>query len=298
MIHFENIIKFFVILTGFSSLLGIYIFSRGLNNKVIKYYFLGYLFLFSFHLMDLLFSYLDSTLNHFSSNIYLCFTTVLYVIISKYVIYTIRLTAEIVNFERRAIVNTLCKIITMAYLATYIISLGKGDLAAIADNVFKNLWTCGMVVQFPSFIICLFLLWRNYKRIESSVIKEMIKAFLILIVIYLPFMIFENVITNIINWYPFETNLRLYQINFILWSIISSTILFKSINRSEVKSNNNYSLSQREKEVINCLLKSESVTGISEQLFISPRTVEKHISNIYKKVGVNNRADLLNILNK
>lgn len=53
-------------------------------------------------------------------------------------------------------------------------------------------------------------------------------------------------------------------------------------------------LSSRELEITNYLLKDNlDYNGISEQLFISPKTVSKHASNVFKKVGVNNRASFI-----
>jgi DNA-binding NarL/FixJ family response regulator len=49
-------------------------------------------------------------------------------------------------------------------------------------------------------------------------------------------------------------------------------------------------LSPREVEVLSLLAKGMSNREIAERLVLSPRTVERHIENIYAKIGVNNRV--------
>ena len=49
-------------------------------------------------------------------------------------------------------------------------------------------------------------------------------------------------------------------------------------------------LTKREKEVFSLLVKNKSTYQISEELFISTKTVRNHISNVMQKLGVNGRA--------
>lgn len=55
-----------------------------------------------------------------------------------------------------------------------------------------------------------------------------------------------------------------------------------------------YSITERENDVIVLLLKGYSYAKIAETLVISISTVRTHVMNIYKKVGVNSRYELLN----
>jgi len=50
-------------------------------------------------------------------------------------------------------------------------------------------------------------------------------------------------------------------------------------------------LTVREEEVLSFLADGQSNVQISEREKITLKTVEKHIENIYPKLGVNNRAD-------
>ncbi len=55
----------------------------------------------------------------------------------------------------------------------------------------------------------------------------------------------------------------------------------------------NYNITRREREIIELLSQELSHKEIADKLYISDRTVSKHIQNIYEKTGVNNKIDLL-----
>ena len=57
-----------------------------------------------------------------------------------------------------------------------------------------------------------------------------------------------------------------------------------------------FGISGRELEIVRGVLGGQSNTQIAEKLFISPRTVEKHLSNIYQKAGIRNRLQLFALL--
>lgn len=54
-------------------------------------------------------------------------------------------------------------------------------------------------------------------------------------------------------------------------------------------------ISQREKEIVLLLLKGKSNKEIEDFLFIAMGTVKNHVYNIYQKIGVKNRAQLLTL---
>ncbi len=60
--------------------------------------------------------------------------------------------------------------------------------------------------------------------------------------------------------------------------------------RKDIKEKWN-SLSKREKEILRLLAVGATNKFISKDLQISPKTVEKHLARIYKKLAVNSRAN-------
>lgn len=57
-------------------------------------------------------------------------------------------------------------------------------------------------------------------------------------------------------------------------------------------------LSDREMEILKEMVTGKNYKAIGEKLFISPLTVRKHVANIYEKLHVNSRAQIINIAHK
>lgn len=57
-----------------------------------------------------------------------------------------------------------------------------------------------------------------------------------------------------------------------------------------------YSLTKREEMVLRLLMKGVESESIGEELTISLNTVKKHILNIYRKLGINNRVQLFKLV--
>ncbi len=57
-----------------------------------------------------------------------------------------------------------------------------------------------------------------------------------------------------------------------------------------------YGVSPREAEIISLIIAGKSNREISEALFISNETVKKHIYNAYRKIGIKNRVQLVNVV--
>jgi DNA-binding NarL/FixJ family response regulator len=53
------------------------------------------------------------------------------------------------------------------------------------------------------------------------------------------------------------------------------------------------SLSAREREILNLLARGRSNREISEELFITNKTVKNHLSRVYEKLGVHSRAEAI-----
>ena len=58
-----------------------------------------------------------------------------------------------------------------------------------------------------------------------------------------------------------------------------------------------YPLTKREKEITVLLIQGRNNKFIETELFLSLQTVKNYISSIYKKIGVNNRLELTNLIN-
>lgn len=61
---------------------------------------------------------------------------------------------------------------------------------------------------------------------------------------------------------------------------------------------NDFKLSKRELEVLNYLSEGLDYNRIADKVFISPKTVRKHIENIYTKLQVHNKVEAISIARK
>ncbi|MBR5401414.1 MAG: helix-turn-helix transcriptional regulator [Treponema sp.] len=61
---------------------------------------------------------------------------------------------------------------------------------------------------------------------------------------------------------------------------------------------NDFSITKREQEIILSLLEGKSNKELADSLFVSEKTIESHLANIYRKVGVKNRLELFSRLQK
>jgi len=73
--------------------------------------------------------------------------------------------------------------------------------------------------------------------------------------------------------------------------LINSNVLLESIY-------NKYNISEREKEIIQLIIDGKGNNKIKEELFISYHTVKNHLSNIYRKLNVKNRHELVHLFMK
>jgi len=77
-------------------------------------------------------------------------------------------------------------------------------------------------------------------------------------------------------------------------NFFAQEIIKKMAMRLNRRNPNKYeTLSERELEVLVKICNGLSNSEMAEQLFISPKTVEVHKSNIFKKTGVRNSAQLV-----
>lgn len=58
-----------------------------------------------------------------------------------------------------------------------------------------------------------------------------------------------------------------------------------------------YDITKREHEIIQLLITGMTYADISNELVISENTLKTHITSCYGKMGINNKVELINIIN-
>jgi DNA-binding NarL/FixJ family response regulator len=75
-------------------------------------------------------------------------------------------------------------------------------------------------------------------------------------------------------------------------SVVESLLDFP-IKEARIRDNEYGSLTPREQEIMRLLAEGLTVKKIAAKLFISPKTVENHRSNIMNKLGLHNAIELI-----
>lgn len=83
-----------------------------------------------------------------------------------------------------------------------------------------------------------------------------------------------------------------------LGAYIDQTLVEKVVHSLQQKNNNNMldALTFREKEIVSLVEKGLSYKQMSDQLFVTTYTVNYHLKNIYKKLNIHSKSELLSKL--
>jgi len=79
----------------------------------------------------------------------------------------------------------------------------------------------------------------------------------------------------------------------VLHPVIARRVLDRLVSPSPNEAKTIGLLSEREIEVLKLAAKGISNKDIAEQLFLSPRTVQSHLGNIFNKLGVASRTEAI-----
>lgn len=158
-----------------------------------------------------------------------------------------------------------------------------------------------VVAFLGSSVVLSMILVRTTRPQKRLIQRERIeRLFAIAFVVLVPLSLFTN--------YAFEEAYNPLHIGFtlpLIFILLSGSKLLDDLQRLgilnptlEPKDQHfeNYSLSEREKEIAILLTKGRTYKQISDELFISMPTVKTHVSNIYKKCGTNSRSKLTALL--
>lgn len=191
-----------------------------------------------------------------------------------------------------AAVLAISLLIITAVLVMY---MSKSDLTMAITNA---LWAFYPLCSIALFIEALALLFA-YKNIKDAHDKKLARYFLIAFIPQIAFSILDFILLRDIG---FQLTHMSYSTFSIFVFVDLCAYFFRSysidldISEDKQSLKDKYSLSERELEVAELLAKGMSNQAISENLHISINTVKSHIKNIYGKLGISNRLQLMNIL--
>jgi DNA-binding CsgD family transcriptional regulator len=158
---------------------------------------------------------------------------------------------------------------------------------------------------FGTIIYSLFLIAKNFQTIGDPLLRVSIKVFLAISVLFVPVIIIDAS-SAVVPLFPatglFSTmTLPLFFLTLNLLSIFFALRFFGRPGYYAQGALTEYfchqfGLTKREQEIVASLVLGNSNKAIGEQLYISPKTVENHLSRIYQKTGVKNRLQLMSLI--
>jgi DNA-binding CsgD family transcriptional regulator len=194
--------------------------------------------------------------------------------------------------------SLISKIYALAVVATFPVEFitGSPEIKMIRE----------LAGQFVFHIYAYIVIFINYRKIINNNLKKALESYLILGAVIVPVgIIFQSGhvagflhIYNPEIPYPYIIYCLLFN---ILCIVNASRYLFVPLDREERDIPEQFFLqhhiTDREKEIIELLLKGYSNQQIGKALFISTRTVKNHIYSIYRKTNIQNRMQLVNRIN-
>ena len=81
-------------------------------------------------------------------------------------------------------------------------------------------------------------------------------------------------------------------------SIAMQTLKLLRFNPIHVEQSEDFNLTSRETEILEQLCQGLSYNQIANNLIISPKTVRKHIENVYGKLNVHSKVEALKVAQK
>ncbi len=150
------------------------------------------------------------------------------------------------------------------------------------------------VILFGTAIYCLITGFRYRNELGNKFLRSTLFKFLLITALFVPYLIGDL-------WFnpsPYNLSQPLYLLSLNILGIIFSFKYLKQRRLTkcqEVADNfrNTFELSSREMEIISLVLKGNTNQVVANTLFISIKTVESHMSRIFRKTGVSNRIQLV-----
>ena len=273
----EAIILFFACLFSFAAVL------------ISLLFFLRYKKIFFFHVLLILFSFFLLSTNNLYAAVYspitdktiLCLFGAFLTLCFSYGI--IHFIFDLIKISPSA---TISKTGSLYSLAVFIFSIVMIFIPALEKPaLLLNILGIWIPTTFSLLISIIF-----HKRIDSGLFRKekWIIVFLALLNLILSFILHSTPFIFIIS-----ISILIYHIFYKFYFSSPFSKTEKTLKEDFIK---NFSITKREQEIIIALLAGKSNKELAETLFVSEKTIETHLANIYRKVGVKNRLELFSRL--
>lgn len=315
--NFLNILfVFFLFAVGVATISIAYKLYRKLNFRYLKYYLLCILFNNAFTFIEIISRYLAKGLlseQAIPENFYLTVNFIFNFLAGPFGIIGFFFFINYIRglMEQKNISSPLAIVYFLFFTITLLIFgnitrefyLSKSDLLSIESKIY--LYVFSIISEFIYLIVVFQIFY--YTRYLAD--KEKRKGVKILGGIYVSFNLLQFILFKGIFLHNDAVMYYLFPIFTYAGDLIPLLYLKNFLNKyyrnHPIHPKNErdlaaffteYNVSEREQEIIHLILKGKSNKEIEDELFISIRTVKTHIYNIYKKLSVKSRWQLINLV--
>jgi CHASE2 domain-containing sensor protein/DNA-binding CsgD family transcriptional regulator len=154
--------------------------------------------------------------------------------------------------------------------------------------------------------VAVFWLYNSYKKLLFTWLGELVLYYSIAFILYLEFstvvyLIFPGIVLTVLYLFLIFISqlMTLYEQKQMMGKL-KSEIEKMQLSFEKIPENffRDHEISKREEEIISLILENHTNKQIGKKLFISESTVKKHIYNIFQKLGINKRSELLEVLSE
>jgi DNA-binding CsgD family transcriptional regulator len=193
-------------------------------------------------------------------------------------------------------------------LALYLVVDALAVAAAVAYVAAPGTILFGIILNtllFGMIGLGLVLIAFSLGRTADPVLRRALLIFLLLSFAFFPLMWADAAI----GWLPFLAGLSFlegfaFPLYFLTLNCLSIAFGLRYLNRPAYTEGGRptpfflrrFGITDREAAVIGLLLEGASGKDIADKLYISAKTVENHVTNIYRKVGAKNRVQLFRLI--
>ena len=177
---------------------------------------------------------------------------------------------------------------------------GIGLASLIVDNTSFAFWvSIGQTFAFlVMYVFCIVTLWLNIGSIENKQARGVCLAINITSLGLIPLCFFALFIPEV-KAFSYPTYVLAFSIIMLVYYYARFTLDVEGEKKQvtlNFESLSSYKVTEREFSVIELICEGLTNKEIANELSISVNTVNNHVSNIFDKMGVRSRIDLLKLL--
>ena len=203
------------------------------------------------------------------------------------------LSPEHINRKLADILINTGSVVFVVLSFYFTFSASAPDWEMVLRNVMDDLYVYSSLILVLPTIVATFYFARKESSSNSMLLSQIMIAFYPLVLFApLDLTVLRNMPFKLINISYMVFAVQVYQF-LVRHYIFSYETGEKGIKNSLDNILSEYELSRREREIAELLIEGKSNREIAEILFISSNTVKTHVKNIYRKLEVKNRVQLV-----